>query len=206
MSSAHILRPSVMRKDEWHKDRDQAAWQQTKKHVFVRDDFTCAYCLLIAQKFHQVNHIGSETDYRVENLETVCAACHRVLHLGASASEGILTVFECKPELVDMAVLVRQTRAFVYRQTPWSQIEQYVLERFALPGGKRLNQRESVMWANRLLHSIQPPAFRAFLPKGLAVLFHEAGDWNDFPERVWLWQCQRGNRYAGSPQTSGITP
>jgi hypothetical protein len=93
----------------------------------------------------------------------------------------------------------------VYRQTPWPEIEQYILERFALPSGKHFNQIESVIWANRLLHSIQPPAFRAFLPKGLAVMFHEAGDWNDFPERIWLWQCQRGNRYAPSSQISGVT-
>lgn len=205
MSSTHTLRPSVMQADEWFKDRNLSTWKQTKKQALERDLHTCAYCRLVAQKFHQVNHIGAEDDHRLENLETVCAACHRVLHLGASALDGILTVFECKPELVDMAVIVRMTRAFVYRQIPWPQIEQYILDRFALSGGKHFTQAESIAWANRLLHSIQPPAFRAFLPRGLAVLFHEAGPWNEFPEQIWLWQCQKGNRYAGSTQTSGTT-
>jgi hypothetical protein len=52
-----------------------------------------------------------------------------------------------------------------------------------------------VAWANRLLHSIQPPAFRAYLPVGYAALFHEAGPWNEFPERIWLWQCLQSSRY-----------
>ncbi len=203
MSLAHPLRPSVMRAGEWFKDRDPVAWQQTKKQVLLRDHFTCTYCLLIAQKFQQVNHIGAEDDHRMENLETVCAACHRVLHLGASALDGTLTIFECKSDLMDMAMIVRQTRALVYRQTPWPEIEHYILDRFALPGGKHFSQAESIAWANRLLHSIQPLAFRAVLPKGLAVLFHEAGAWNDFPERIWLWQCLKGNRYTEHSSSSG---
>ena len=195
VSSGHPLRPSVIRAGEWFKERDQAAWQQIKKQALLRDLYTCAYCLLTCQKFMQVNHIGAEDDHRLENLETVCAACHRVLHLGASALDGILTVFECQPDLVDMAVIVRATRALVSRNVPWPQIEQQILARFARPGGTCFTQQESVAWANRLLHMIQPPAFRAYLPAGYAVLFHEAGLWNEFPERIWLWQCLQSSRY-----------
>jgi hypothetical protein len=174
MSSTHTLRPSVMRAGEWFKDRDQVVWQQTKKQVLLRDQYTCAYCRLTCPKFMQVNHIGAEDNHTLENLETVCGACHCVPHLGTSASEGALTVFECTPVLADIAVIVRQTRALVYRQTPWPEIERYLLDRFAHPGGHHCTPAESVARANRLLHSIQPTAFRAFLPKGLAVLFHEA--------------------------------
>jgi len=81
MSLLHPLRPSVMRTDEWYKERDQAAWRQIRKQVLERDRYTCAYCLLVCQKFMQVNHIGAEDNHNLENLETVCAACHRVLHL-----------------------------------------------------------------------------------------------------------------------------
>lgn len=34
-------------------------------------------------------------------------------------------------------------------------------------------------------------------------VFHEAGDWNGFPERIWLWQCLKGNRYAEHTSSSG---
>ncbi len=195
MSFLHPLRPSVMRADQWYKERDQAAWHRIRKQVLERDRYTCAYCLLVCQKFMQVNHIGAEDTHDLENLETVCAACHRVLHLGASAVDGLLTVFECKPDLVDMAVVVHKTRALVSRQMPWPQIESSILDHFALPGGHHSTPAESVAWANRLLGSIEAPAFRAELPAGYAVLFHEAAAWNEYPERVWLWQCLRESHY-----------
>jgi hypothetical protein len=195
MSFLHPLRPSVMRADQWYKERDQATWHRIRKQVLERDRYTCAYCLIVCQKFMQVNHIGAEDTHDLENLETVCAACHRVLHLGASAVDGLLTVFECKPDLVDMAVVVRKTRALVSRQMPWEQIEDSILDHFALPGGYQATTAESVAWANRLLGSIEATAFRTELPAGYAVLFHEAAPWNEYPERIWLWQCLRGSRY-----------
>ncbi|HEX4206416.1 MAG TPA: HNH endonuclease signature motif containing protein, partial [Ktedonobacteraceae bacterium] len=198
---SNILRPSVMIGSEWYKERDQQLWRQYKQKILQRDAYTCSYCRLTCQKFMQVNHIGAEDDHHPENLETVCPACHSVLHLGASALEGSLTVFECKPELTNLAEIVMATRKLLIANVPWADIQQRVLKRYARPDGEQFGREESIMWANKLLASIVPPAFRAYLPEGYAVLFHEVGAWQQFPERVWKWQIMRGSHYRKEPKS-----
>lgn len=190
-----ILRPSVITSREWHKDRDWTEWNTIKQAVCKRDGYTCVYCQLTARKFLQVNHIGAEDDHSLENLETVCKACHSVLHLGINASQGFMTVFECVPELENMAVIVAKTRALIARDTSWGEIEQQILAQYLRPEGKHYTPKESVGWANQLVRSIEPPAFRGYLPQGYAILFHEEGEWHGFPEKAHKWQCLSGSHY-----------
>jgi len=149
----------------------------------------------MCKTFMQVNHIGAEDDHTADNLETVCPPCHSVLHLGINAMRGELTVFECKPEVTNMAAIVCVTRSLVAKGTSWDQIERRVSERFVRSDGLAYKRRESVRHANTMLHAIQPPAFRGYLPEGLAVMFHQGETWNGYPESVWKWQCLPGSRY-----------
>lgn len=190
-----LLRPSVMRRSEWDKDRDQAHWKRVKTQVLARDQDTCVYCQYSSSKFMQVNHIGAEDNHEIDNLETVCRACHSVLHLGISAMHGALTVFECKPEGENVATIVAHTRSLVAKHVDWTEIERQILERFAQPGGKVCDKRQSVSWANKMLHTIAPDDYRGYLPDGLSVCFHEEGEWNGFPEITWKWQCMQGSGY-----------
>lgn len=189
-----ILRASVISKAEWHKDRDPDEWKRTRQQVLERDEYTCTYCRLMCKKFMQVNHIGAEDDHTLDNLETVCRACHSVLHLGISAMKGILTVFECRSEITNMAAIVCVTRSLVARSMPWEEIGRRILEQFASPDGKIYSDIHSIGWANRMLKSIKPPEFRGYLPEGLAVMFHESEEWNGYSESAWMWQCS-GSRY-----------
>ena len=107
-----------------------------------------------------------------------------------------LAVFECKPEVTNMAALVCVTRVLVARSTPWEEIESRIHEQFALPGGRVYDEVQSIGCANRMLRSIKPPEFRGYLQDGLAVMFHEDEEWNGYPEAVWKWQCLPGSRYA----------
>jgi HNH endonuclease len=180
---------------EWYRERNQSEWKRRRKEVLQRDGYTCVYCSLVCEKFMQVNHIGAEDDDDLSNLETVCAACHSVLHLGISAMNGMLTVFECKPEVVNIAAIVCITRALVAKGIPWYEIEKQVSQRFAKLGGKYYDDQGSVNVANRMLASIGGDNFRGYLPRGLAVMFHEAGQWMQYPESIWKWQCLPGSRY-----------
>lgn len=188
-----VLRASVMRQGEWFKreQRDQAEWELIRRQVLQRDNSTCVYCGWKAQKFQQVNHIGAEDDHTLDNLETVCAACHAVLHLGIRAMEGFLSVFDCKPELTNMARIVRATRLLVSRKTPWPEIERQVLEHYAFPNGHIHTCDEAVGLANQMLKSIPPGEYRGYLPEGKSILFHQSPPWNGFPETVCRWQLSR---------------
>lgn len=184
-----VLRPSVMAAREWFKERDPEQWKMTRQQILVRDKYTCVYCAHTSRKFMQVNHIGAEDDHRAENLETVCPACHSVMHLGINVLQGIMTLFECKKSLVDMAPIVHQTRKLVKEGWPLEDIEVSIIGTFRRSGGSIYNQERSLAVANTLVSSIQPPNFRAYLPEGLAIVFHEEGPWKGFPERAWKWQC-----------------
>jgi hypothetical protein len=190
-----LLRPSVMRRSEWYKERDIAQWKRTRAQVLARDHFTCVYCRFTCKKFMQVNHIGAEDNHEPENLETVCQACHSVLHLGIKSMNGALSVFECRPEVANIAPIVCVTRSLVAKKTPWPDIERQIFERFGRPDGKRYTPDQSVGWANHMLHAIPEGEFRGYLPDGLAVMFHEEGEWNGYPELVWKWQCVPGSGY-----------
>jgi len=143
----------------------------------------------------QVNHIGAEDNHSLDNLETVCRACHSVLHLGISAMKGVLTVFECKPEVTNMAAIVCITRSLVAKKMSWSEIARRIADEFALPHGKIYNDIHSIAFANRMLKCIKPPEFRGYLPPGLAIMFHETEDWNAYSESEWQWQILPGAHY-----------
>jgi hypothetical protein len=183
-----ILRASVMRRDEWFKERDPEEWKRIREQVFKRDNETCVYCGWKARRFQQVNHIGAEDDHSLENLETVCAACHAVLHLGINSMEGVLSAFDCKPELINMARIVSATRVLVSRKTPWPEIERQILEHYALPGGRVYTCNETTGLANQMLKTIPPGEYRGYLEPGKAILFHASPPWKGFSERVRIWQ------------------
>jgi hypothetical protein len=180
------LRPSVMRSSEWWKreQRDEGLWQQLRDQMKRRDNWTCVYCGFRSYTFMMVNHIGAEDHHSPQNLETNCKPCHAVLHIGMNALQGYLSVIDSTAQQVE---IVRYTRKLVHLQTPWPPIEQQVLAQLLAPSGKVYSQEESVAWANRIIHVMPPNAFRSYLPDGFAVIFHEQGPWQNFPEAVHMW-------------------
>jgi hypothetical protein len=173
---AKLLRPSVIRSSEWDKreERDPEKWRCVREQVLRRDRWTCVYCRFRASKFMMVNHIGSEDNHTIENLETVCKPCHSVLHMGVNAMKGYVSVLESDASQTE---IVRTTRALICMRTSWTEIEKQILAQFLPPLGKVYDREESIAWANRMLASIAPEEYRAYLPDGLAVIFHEEGVW-----------------------------
>lgn len=179
-------RPSVMRTSEWWKreKRDPDEWRNVRAQVLERDNYSCVYCGVRARKFMQVNHVGAEDSHDVSNLETVCKPCHQVLHMGINSSEGNVSVITTHVEQAD---IVRLTRRLVWAGEPWEKIEREIIARVLVADGKVYDRVASVEIANEMLQSIPPGAFRGVLPDGLAVVFHEQGEWNGFPEQVHRW-------------------
>lgn len=185
-----ILRASVMRRDEWYKreGRDTQEWERIRAQALQRDHSTCVYCGWHAQRFQQVNHIGAEDNHSLDNLETVCAACHAALHIGIKSMEGLISAFDCKPELTNMAQIVHDTRVLVARKTRWAQIERQILDRWALLGGHVYTCDETTGLAGQMLRTIPPGEYRGYLPEGKAILFHQSPPWNGYSEIVHRWQ------------------
>ncbi len=183
-----ILCASVMRRNEWFKERDPEEWKHIRNQVLKRDNSTCVYCSWKAQRFQQVNHIGAEDNHSLDNLETVCAACHAVLHIGIKSIEGLISAFDCKPALTNMVGIVDATRTLVARNLRWSEIERQILDRYALPDGRLYTCDETSGLANQMLKTIPPGEYRGYLPEGKAILFHASPPWKGFSEKVRMWQ------------------
>jgi hypothetical protein len=181
-----LLRSSVIRQSEWYKreERDPTEWKKTVEQVKLRDRNICVYCGIRSYKFMMVNHIGAEDNHDLDNLELVCKPCHEVLHIGINAMNGNLSIISSD---ANQAKIVRETRRLIWLHTPWNKIGEEILKQFLVPNGKIYDQGESVDWANQILQAIPDSGFRGFLPDGLAVVLHEEGNWERFPEAVHKW-------------------
>src|SRR5579875_478875 len=94
------LAPGFIDSALWRSPADRAllnsaTWKTTRRRILERDDNRCVYCDHPGPRLLEINHIsGNSRDDRDENLETVCALCHRVLHAGRSAAVyGSLLLF-----------------------------------------------------------------------------------------------------------------
>lgn len=59
-------------------------WKRIRTSILDRDNFTCRYCGATPERqFLHINHIdGNPKDHTEENLEVICAACHKIAHSG----------------------------------------------------------------------------------------------------------------------------
>jgi hypothetical protein len=180
------LRPSVITASEWWKEaqRNKEEWAKIRLLVLERDHYSCVYCGFQARKFMQVNHVGAEDDHSFTNLEAVCKVCHSVQHIGIESMHGTLSIIDSQADQVD---IVRATRQLIWDNIPWPDIETRILEQFLSADGQVYTQDESVQFANTLLVQTQQGGYRASLEPGLAAVFHEEGEWHDFPEKVHRW-------------------
>lgn len=59
-------------------------WRRISSFIRKRDGHTCKICRSSDESKLQVHHIDfNESNDSLENLETLCASCHRKLHCGA---------------------------------------------------------------------------------------------------------------------------
>lgn len=68
-------------------------FEQVRRRVLERDDFSCRFCTFRSPKWQEVHHFNDDhSDNRLENLVTTCQYCHMCQHIGlwGSKREAIL--------------------------------------------------------------------------------------------------------------------
>ena len=107
----------------------------------------------------QVNHLGAEDDHRPDNLETVCPACHSVMHIGINILQGVMTLFECKKSVISMAPIVRETRKLVEEESSSMILRSLSLARFSLMEARSIIRRRLLLSLTRWSRRSRLPIF-----------------------------------------------
>ena len=81
----HCYNPRLTSEDRRRRDVQEGwRWAHARRQTFARDDFTCVYCGARGGEL-RAHHVYPWKDYRalrykVENLVTLCQACHAEFH------------------------------------------------------------------------------------------------------------------------------
>lgn len=162
------LRPGIENPDLWYPDRSNTtAWQRTRQIVLQRDDYTCIACGHRAMKSMNVHHLFDSKTDDLENLATLCVACHAVMHIGLNLQYKGIEIWETESSQVD---IVRATRDGIRNGLALEQVN----ATFGLRPGK--HPPASVKWANDLIETIGDKR-RAALPKPLCAVFVKFKSW-----------------------------
>jgi len=82
------LYPSFAPPEKWRNPRQtkklkEEAWQQLRKKILERDNYTCAYCGYKSEKYQIVDHINGDPENNNDNnLQIVCQMCNLIKHSG----------------------------------------------------------------------------------------------------------------------------
>jgi hypothetical protein len=162
------LRPGVTNMNQWQSfERKQGVAAPVRKAVLARDDYTCVSCGHRAEKWMHIHHLEESGSDDLNNLCTLCVACHAVTHMGLSLQHGSIEIWKSSIPQVE---IVRKTREGVKRGLSLSEIN----ASFGLKNGERAPN--SVEWANELLREMGA-APRAELPAPHCAVFVDLKRW-----------------------------
>jgi len=162
------LRPGVNNVNQWQgAERKRAVTEKLRRQVLARDDFTCASCNHRAMKWMHIHHIADEENDELDNLATICPACHAVMHFGRSMQFGSLEIWKSPIPQIE---IVCRTREGIRKGMTLAEIN----AAFGLKKGKL--PPDSMRWANDLLASLEAEP-RAELPEPLCAVFVEFKQW-----------------------------
>ena len=166
------LRPGITNPNQWFPERPpKAEWDRVRKAVLTRDDFTCVSCGHRALKWMHVHHLAESENNDVENLSTLCVACHAVMHMGRNLQLETIEIWKAEISQVE---IVRATRAGFRQGHSLAEIN------VALGLKKGRRAPNSVEWANSLMESMGADP-RAELPKPLCAVFVNFKQWQVEP-------------------------
>jgi hypothetical protein len=163
-----VLRPGVTNPALWYPERPpQTEWMRIRKTVLERDDYTCHACGHRAVKYMNVHHLAQSCDNTIENLATICVACHAVLHIGRNLALAAIEIWESPLSQVE---IVRRSRDGIRAGLSLAQINAtFRLKHGPYPPG-------SLRYANELT-DVMGEAARAYLSEPLCAVFLNLSRW-----------------------------
>jgi hypothetical protein len=162
-SVIYELKPGITNPDFWRPERLPI---ELRNKILERDDYTCCFCGHRALKWMNVHH-KSSTDNSPDNLQTLCVACHAVLHIGLNLQYGAIEIWKGKIPQIE---IVRNTRKGVAGGKSLSQIKKaFLLKKGPYPPN-------SIKYADDLIQQIGNSP-RAYLQEDLRVVFVKLERW-----------------------------
>jgi hypothetical protein len=162
------LRPGITNPRLWYPERpDDPEWQRIRQIVLARDHHICVGCGHQAQRGMNIHHLSDSADHSPENLATVCAVCHAILHIGHSLTNRWIEIWRCE---ISQAEIVQTTRACVGLGLSLGEIKD------GLPKAKGPHLPASIEYANDLIEKMSDSP-RAYLDEPLCAIFVGLDDW-----------------------------
>lgn len=163
-----ILRPGITNPHLWYPERPpKSEWNQIRKIVLERDNWTCATCDHHAHKWMNVHHLEDSGDNSPDNLVPLCVACHAVLHVGFNLQKKVVEIWECEIPQVE---IVQRTRESIRQGLSLTEIKAQ------LPLRPGVYPASSVEYANSLIAKMGN-APRAYLDEPLCAVFVNLNRW-----------------------------
>lgn len=169
-----ILRPGITNSKYWYPERpNKNEWNKIRKQVLERDDWTCGACEHRAESYMNIHHLEEEENNALDNLVTVCVACHAILHLGRSMALEV-PVLEVWKSKISQVEIVQYTRKKI--------ADGFSLEKIKkeLPLTKGDLPPQSLEYVNRLARKAKEQArneARAYLEEPLCAIFVNFKRW-----------------------------
>jgi len=75
--------PKKWRNSGQAKKLEKEKWQEFRKNILERDDYTCAYCGYKSDKYQIADHIDGNPENNLDgNMQVICQMCNLIKHSG----------------------------------------------------------------------------------------------------------------------------
>ncbi len=163
-----VLRPGITNPQLWYPERPpKVEWDRIRNNVLERDNYTCQTCNHKAHKYMNIHHSEQTSDNTYKNLNTICVACHSILHMGRNIELGIIEIWSTHFSQAD---IVRKTRDGIKNGLSYTDIN----KQFDLMLGPY--SPSSSEYANDLIRKMGN-APRAYLDEPLCAIFVNLKRW-----------------------------
>lgn len=102
--------PETWRNSNQTKKLEGEAWQEFRKKILERNNYTCAYCGYKSQKYQIVDHIDGNPENNTEsNMQVICQMCNLIKHAGQGCEvQAVVDLY--KKSKYNQNIIIKITR------------------------------------------------------------------------------------------------